>query len=339
MLLAIPKLRSSAGEGSAQGPRGGPGSGGPAAVTVDVAAPRPLVDGVTTTGTLLANEEVELVGETTGRVTQVLFREGAPVRAGQLLVKVNDAELRARRQSVRQRMQLAETSAGRYAALLAGGGVSQEEFDGIRNQVGVLRAEMEQIDAQIAQTEIRAPFSGTVGLGGVSVGGYLSPQTPVATLQQTDPIKLDFDVPERLGNQVRPGDAVVFRVEGSERAYRATVYALEPGIDPATRTLRARARGPNPNGQLLPGSFAQVELILQEIPDALLVPSSALVPSADRTIVYVVRGGKAEPRPVETGIRTDERVQIVSGVAPGDSVIATGTQAVRPGGAVRVDAS
>jgi membrane fusion protein (multidrug efflux system) len=115
------------------------------------------------------------------------------------------------------------------------------------------------------------------------------------------------------------------------------VYALEPGIDPGTRTLRARARAPNPNGQLLPGGFAQVELILQEIPDALLVPTTALVPSAQRTVVYVARGGRAEARPVETGVRTEDRIQIVSGLAAGDSVIATGTQGVRPNGPIRVE--
>ena len=337
LLLAIPKLRSSDAEAPPGGGRG-PGGGGPASVTVEVVSPRPLTDGVSTTGTLLPNEEVELVGETTGRITQVAFQEGSQVRAGQLLVKVNDAELRARRQSIQQRLQLAETNAKRYGALLAGGGISREEYDGIRNQVGVLRAELDQVNAQIAQTEIRAPFNGAVGLRSVSVGGYLSPQSPVATLQQTDPIKLDFDVPERLGNRVRIGDQVSFRVEGSEREYRATVYALEPGIDPTTRTLRARARGPNPNGQLLPGSFAQVELILQEIPNALLVPTTALVPSAERTVVYVARGGRAEARPVETGVRTADRIQIVSGLAAGDSVIATGTQGVRPNGPIRVQA-
>ncbi|CAN5716763.1 efflux RND transporter periplasmic adaptor subunit [soil metagenome] len=334
--LAAPKLISSAGDSPAPA---GP-SGAPAAVVVAtyVASPQPIADVVRTTGTLRANEEVELVAEATGRITQVLFSEGSRVRSGQLLVKINDADLRAQRQSILQRLQLAETGESRRAQLLQIGGVSQEEFDQIRNEVGVLRAEVARIDAQIARTEIRAPFSGTIGLRAVSPGSFLSSQTPVATLSQTDPVKLDFDVPERYAGRVRVGDAVTFRAEGAPGEFRATVYALEPGIASETRTLRVRARGPNPGGVLHPGAFAQVELVLQEIPDALLVPTTALMPSADRTLVYLVRDGKAEPRPVETGIRTADQVQILSGIAPGDSVITSGLQLLRPGAPVRTEA-
>jgi membrane fusion protein, multidrug efflux system len=226
----------------------------------------------------------------------------------------------------------------RRARLLAIGGVSQEEFDQIRNEVGVLRADVQRIDAQIARTEIRAPFSGTIGLRAVSPGSFLSPQSPVATLRQTDPVKLDFDVPERYAGRVAVGDVVVFRVQGSTAEYRATAYALEPGISAETRTLRVRARGANPGGALRPGSFAQVSLTLQRISDALMVPTTAIVSAQDRTLVYVIRDGKAEPRPVETGVRTADRVQLVSGVAPGDSVITAGVQSLRPGAPVRAEA-
>jgi membrane fusion protein, multidrug efflux system len=334
--LAAPKLISSASDAAA----GPAANGAPEAVVVAayVVSPQPVADVVETTGTLRANEEVELVAEATGRITRVLFDEGSEVRAGQLLVKINDADLQAQRQSAVQRLQLAQTGEARREQLLRIGGVSQEEYDQIRNEVGVLRAEIERIDAQIARTEIRAPFSGTIGLRAVSLGSYLSSQSPVATLRQVNPIKLDFDVPERYAGRVRVADAVSFRVPGSPGEYHASVYAVEPGIAAETRTLHARARGPNPGGQLRPGGFAQVSLILEEIPNALLVPTTAIATSIDRTIVFLIRDGKAEPRPVEIGIRTADRVQILSGLAPGDSVITTGLQLIRPGGPVRAEA-
>jgi membrane fusion protein, multidrug efflux system len=333
--IAAPKLIFSADDRPAAG---GPGRAPEAVVVVAyVPAPETVVDAVQTTGTLRANEEVELVGEASGRITQVLFNEGSVVRQGQLLVKINDADLRAQRQSVRQRLELAQTGESRRARLLEIGGVSQEEYDQIRNEVGVLRAEVDRIDAQIARTEIRAPFSGTIGLRAVSPGSFLSSQSPVATLSQTDPIKLDFDVPERFAGRVKAGDVVTFRVEGVSGEYRATVYALEPGIAAATRTLRVRARGPNPGGALRPGGFAQVNVVLQEVPGALMVPTTAIVPSADRSLLYVIREGRAEPRTVQLGVRTADRVQVVSGIAPGDSVISTGLQMLRPGAAVRVE--
>jgi membrane fusion protein, multidrug efflux system len=173
----------------------------------------------------------------------------------------------------------------------------------------------------------------------VSVGSYLSSQNPVATLSQTDPIKLDFDVPERFAGRVGVGDQVTFRMEGLSGDYRATVYALEPGIAAATRTLRVRARGPNPGRALRPGGFAQVALNLSEVSDALMIPSTAVMPSATQSSVYVVREGRVQPRPVELGVRTADRVQVVSGIAPGDSVVVRGIQMLRPGAAVRAEGS
>jgi membrane fusion protein, multidrug efflux system len=332
--LAAPKLISSAADAPAAG-----GSGGappPAIVAAHVVTPETVLDVVATTGTLRANEEVQLVGEASGRITQVLFDEGSVVRRNQLLVKINDEDLQAQRNSYLQRLQLAEMGESRRARLLEIGGVSQEEYDQIRNEVGVLRAEVQRIDAQITRTEIRAPFDGTIGLRAVSLGSFLSSQSQVATLRQIDPIKLDFDVPERHAGRVRVGDVVGFQVEGSPGEHRATVYALEPGISADTRTLRVRARGPNREGLLRPGGFAQVSVTLEEIADALMVPTTAIVSAQDRTMVFVIREGKAESRPVQTGVRTAGRVQIVSGIEAGDSVITTGLQMVRPGAAVEV---
>jgi membrane fusion protein, multidrug efflux system len=334
--LALPKLPSSAQDSPETTRRsGGNGAGSAIAVEVFVATEERVEEAVRTTGTLRANEEVELVAESSGRITELLFDEGTPVAQGELLVKINDAELQAQRRSALGRLQLAETGEARREELLRVGGVSQEEYDQIRNEVSVLRAELELIAAQIARTEIRAPFSGIIGLRAVSPGSYLSPQAAVATLRQTDPIKLEFDVPERFASLVSVGDRVTFITDGSDREYVAEIYAVEAGIDLSTRSLRLRARSANPDRRLRPGEFAQVRLTLAEVEGAVMVPSTALLSEGGRNAVFLAKGGRAEQRPVQIGLRTSDRVQVVSGIAPGDTVITRGLQLLRSGSAVR----
>lgn len=336
--LALPKLPSSAQDSPEAGVPGAGGGGAASsavAVEVFIATEERVAETVRTTGTLQANEEVELVAESSGRTTQVLFDEGSQVREGQLLVKINDAELQAQRQSALGRLQLAETGEARREELLRAGGVSQEEYDQIRNQVSVLRAELELIAAQIARTEIRAPFSGVIGLRSVSPGSYLSPQSPVATLRQTDPIKIEFDVPERFANRVMIGDPVTFITDASAAEYEAIVYAIEPSINLTTRSLRIRARSANPGRALRPGEFAQVRLTLEEVEGAVMVPSTALLSEGGRSAVFLSRDGRAEQRPVEIGVRTADRVQVISGIAAGDTVIVRGLQLLRSGIQVR----
>jgi membrane fusion protein, multidrug efflux system len=333
--LAIPKLPSSSRK-TPGGSGSGGGSGGAIAVEIEAALEERVAEEVRTTGSLRANEEVQLVAESSGRIVELRFEEGTRVEAGQTLVRINDAELQAQRQSVTGRLELAEQGEARRGELLRAGGVSQEEYDEIANQVNVLRAELELISAQIDRTVIRAPFAGTIGLRAVSPGGYLSPQAPVATLRQIDPIKLDFDVPERFANRVQLGGQVTFTTDASPREYTAEIYAVEPGIDLTTRSLRIRALAPNPGEALRPGEFAQVRLTLSELEGAVMIPSTALLSEGGRNAVFLYRDGHAEQRPVEVGVRTSERVQITAGIEAGDTVITRGTQLVRDGIAVQV---
>ncbi len=336
--LALPKLTTSAAD-PAGGPGGAPGGGGGGVAVETVrAVAESVTEQIRASGTIRANEEVQLVAEATGRITELLFEEGSRVREGDLLVKINDAELRAQRESVTRRLQLAETAEARRSELLRVGGVSQEEYDQILNQVSVLRAELDLISAQVNRTEIRAPFPGIIGLRHVSPGSYLSPQSPVATLRQVDPIKLEFDVPERFANRVTEGDEVVFTTDASFEEYSARIYAIEPGIDLTTRSLRIRARGSNPEGALRPGEFAQVRVILSAVEGAVMIPSTALRTEGGRNLVFVNRDGVAEQRSVEVGIRTAERVQIVNGLAPGEEVVTRGVQLLREGSPLRVTA-
>lgn len=336
--LAIPKIVSS---DESETSTGGPGRAGTDTLGVDihVVEPAMLTNRIRTTGTVRADETVDLVSEASGKLTQILFEEGRFVNQGDLLVKINDADLQAQRERALHRLRLAEQREKRQQRILEQGGISQEEYDLALTEVNVLRAEIQLIDAQIAKTEIRAPFSGIVGLRYVSEGSFISPQTRIATLQSLNPIKLDFSVPEKFGGLIEVGDEVLFRVEGRDEQYRGRIYAIEPRISQDTRTLVLRATSPNSNGTLLPGAFADVELILERVDGALSVPSIAVVPELEGKRVYVLSNGVATPRSVETGLRTDTSVQVVHGVAAGDSVITSGLQLIRPGMPVKANVS
>ena len=326
-------LTGRAGETAPAGPRG-PAAGIP--VEVAAAVTEPLEDTVVTTGELLASEEVRLRSEASGRVTGIFFEEGSRVASGRRLVKINDAELKAELERAKLQRDLAVTRNKRAEKLYAGGVLSEEGSDEAANRLSVLQAEVELIQARIAETEVRAPFSGVIGLREVSVGSYLTPGTPIAGLQRLDPVKIDFSVPEKYAPRLAAGDRIEFTVAGVQGSFQGDVYAVEPRIDPETRTVPVRARAANPDGLLVPGAFAKVRWILGRKNDALMVPSRALVPGLEETRVYVVEDGKAQPRAVETGVRTDTRVEILAGLEAGEQVIVGGLQLVQAGAAVSV---
>ena len=264
--------------------RGGSGEAIP--VEAVVVRSTPLEDKTYATGTLLAFEEVGLRPETSGRVVEVLFDEGRAVRKGDLLVKINDREYQAQL----RRKQLEETLAAdeerRKRGLFEINGISREEYDKAVNALRMVQAEREVIESQLAETEIRAPFDGVIGLRHVSVGSYVTPSTLVASLQSIDPIKVEFSVAEKYAGKLTPGREVSVQVGEDSERHRGRVYAVEAKIDPATRTLKARATIANPGGRLIPGAFSRVEITLEVLPDALVIPAGAVVPRINDEIVY-----------------------------------------------------
>lgn len=279
-----------------------------------VVTPRSLTEDVVLTGELRAAESVVIRAETSGRTLSIHFAEGHAIRRGQMMVKINDAELVAERKRAALHRDLAAQREKRLGALIAEGTISQDLYDEAKNEFSVLEAELELFDARIAETEVRAPFDGIVGLRAISVGSYLTPQTAITTLQALDPIKIDISAAERYAGRFSRGDRVSFTVAGIERRFEARVFAIEPRIDAETRTILVRAEAPNPDRSLLPGAFAKVNLILDTQDDALMVPSIALVPGVDSTTVFVVAGGRAETRQVTTGRRTQAEVEILDGL-------------------------
>jgi membrane fusion protein, multidrug efflux system len=296
-----------------------------------------IEDRIFSSGTIEANEVVELSTEASGIITDIHFEEGRDVEKGKLLVKINDSELQAQKQRAEYRLSLAEQREERQRRLLERGGISQDDYDATLNEVNVLRAEVRLIDAQIDRTEIRAPFSGIVGLKYVSVGSYITPATRIASLQSVEPIKIDFSIPERYLSRVSIGDQILFSVQGVDSTFSGEVYAIEPRIDTQTRTLQIRALSSNPENLLYPGAFATITLIMDEINNALMVPAIAVIPELNAQKIFVLKDGKVQEVRVQTGIRTSEKVQVVAGLERGDIVLTTGLLQVRPGMEVEIN--
>lgn len=294
-----------------------------------------LGDRLMTVGTVLANEEVEIRSESSGKVEKIFFKEGGRVQKGEALLKINDAELNAQLQRAQSRQAITEEQAERQRQLYAQKLASEQAYKNAENELNIAKAEVQLIQAQIDKTELRAPFAGTIGLRYVSEGSYISPTTRIATLQDYNVVKVDFTIPEKYAAAVKKGDKISFAVTGITKRFSGTVYALEPKVDPATRTLRLRASSPNPEGVLVPGAFANVEIVLQE-KQTLTIPSFALIPELKGHRVFLYKNGKAESQSVTIGGRTDERVEIAEGLQAGDTLITSGILQLRPSMAVKI---
>ncbi|OGV27679.1 MAG: hypothetical protein A3J84_06720 [Ignavibacteria bacterium RIFOXYA2_FULL_37_17] len=271
-----------------------------------------------------------------GKIINIYFKEGSSVKKGDLLVKINDAELQAQLAKAKYNLKLLEDREHRQRVLLEREAISQEDYDVSLNELNVVKADIELVKAQVAKTEIRAPFDGVIGLKNVSEGSFVNTETIIATLQDINPIKIDFSIPEKYSGSVKVGDQIRFKVVGKDETYTGKVYAIEPKIDPQTRTLKLRAVYSNAARSILPGSFADVELILHEIQGALMVPTYSIIPELKGQKVFLYRNGKAFPQNVEIGIRTDTRVQITNGLAENDTLITSGILQIRPNSPVTI---
>ncbi|WP_231464498.1 MULTISPECIES: efflux RND transporter periplasmic adaptor subunit [unclassified Pedobacter] len=327
--------KGGAASGAAKGGKDG-NSAPPMAVEGIVVKPTTFDSDLEVTGTIEANESVVLKSEVSGLVTGIYFTEGANVSKGAVLVKINDRDIQAQLQEALTKQKLSATNENRAKQLLEKGAISQEEYDTSLADLKSLQAQAQLIRAQQAKTIIRAPFSGRVGLRNISSGTYLTPSTVIANLVSTNPVKVTFSVPEKYARQIKMGGNISFTTDGSPTLNIGKIYAIEPGINAATRTLQIRALAQNNENKLLPGSFAKIKLALSTLQDAILVPNEAIIPVLKGKIVYVQKNGKAEEVAVEAGTRTDESIVITSGLKAGDTVLTTGSMSLKKGSAVKV---
>lgn len=294
-----------------------------------VVKPQNFNNNLVLSGSIEANEQIEIRSEVSGIVESINFIEGSNVNKGQLLFKVNDAELRAQLTQVTTKERLASENERRAKLLLQKEAISQEEYDVAKAEYASAKAQIQLIKAQIAKTAVTAPFSGKIGLRSISKGTYITPTVVVANLVNIGKLKITFSIPEKYSNQVKNNTALHFTVAGSTDIYSAKVYAIEPTVNITTRTLQVRAITDNKDGKLLPGTFANVELQLNVIKDAIVVPSQAVIPVQNGKKVFISYMGKAKEVNVETATRTDASLVVLSGLKAGDTLITTGVMALK----------
>lgn len=308
----------------------------PTTVTGIVIRPQTFDNNLSLTGSIEANEQVEIHSEVSGIVENIYFNEGAIVKKGQILFKVNDIELKAQLQQAVTKEGLAAENARRAKLLLEKEAISQEEHDISRADYKSAQAQTQLIRAQISKTAVKAPFSGKIGLRSISPGTYITPAIPVAKLVNTGKLKITFSIPEKYASQIKSGSAIDFSVSGSAKIYSAKIYAIEPEVEVATRTLQVRAIADNIDGNLFPGTFADIKMPLAIIKDAIVVPSEAIVPVQEGKKVYIANMGKAKEVIVEATTRTDASILILSGLKAGDTLITSGVMSLKNDAPIKI---
>jgi membrane fusion protein, multidrug efflux system len=276
-----------------------------------------------TVGTINANEQVEIVSEINRKITSIFLKEGASVAKGQLLFKLDDADIIARINKLIIEVKLAEANESREKVLLLKGGISQERYDEVSNLHQTLLAEIEVLKVDLAKTEIRAPFPGKIGLRNVSEGTLVNPALILANLVDISRVKIDFSIAERYAQDIHVGSTISFRTDYLNNNVTAMVEAIEPTVDVRTRTLLVRAVAANGDKKLVAGTSAKVTLTLGQSSKRLFVPTSALIPSIKGYIVFMKRNGIAQSMIIKTGARSRDYIQILEGLNVGDTLVLT----------------
>jgi membrane fusion protein (multidrug efflux system) len=268
--------------------------------------------------------------EVPGRVVDINLTEGGFTKKGTLLVKLFDGDLQAQLKKSQSQLQLEQQTENRQSELMKVNGISQLDLDQTILQINSIRADIEVLKVQINKTEVRAPFDGTIGLRNISIGAQVTTATALATIRDLRHLKLDFSVPGKYSNTIKPGFKVQFSVRNEDKKYDATVMATEQGIESDTRNLNLRAIVQSDVSSLTPGEFADVELRLSENKSALMVPTEAVIPQARSKQLILAKKGRASFVTIITGIRNASSVQILSGINPGDTVVTTGILFLKP---------
>ncbi|HRP02098.1 MAG TPA: efflux RND transporter periplasmic adaptor subunit [Candidatus Kapabacteria bacterium] len=295
-----------------------------------------LDDKIITTGTFLADESIQLKSEIAGKIQKINFTEGKNVAANQLLIKLKSDDIEAQITQAKEKLSLLEVTEKRQKKLLAKDGISQEEYDISLNEVLVQKAQLEYLKAMLDKTSIYAPFSGVAGLRYFSVGSFISTNDIISNLYKTDRLKLEFSVPQKYNSLVEVGKEVEFYLSTSPTPYKATIYAVDPGINTSTRTLVIRAYYQNNSNKIRPGSFADVNLNITSNSEKLMVPTQSIIPDIESEKVYVYQDGKAILQKVKTGLRTATEIEIIDGLNEGDIVITSGIIQLRPNTPVNI---
>jgi len=313
-----------------------PKSDGPVVVDVMVAYLQKIDNSIEANGTVIANENVDLHPEVSGRLTYLDIPEGKAVSRGTILARVNSADLEAQYQKSKVQLDLQQVTEQRLKKLLTVNGINQSDYDAALNAVNSTKADMDYTQTLIDKTIVRAPFDGTLGLRQVSPGAYVTPATILVTLQQLGRLKVDFTLPEAFSKLIKIGAQVDVEVDGSRQSKEtAIVVAVEPQVNSQTRNLSVRAL--LSDNDTHPGAFVKVYVGTHDSGKmGVMVPTNAIIPNDVNNQLVVVKGGVAKFVDITTGVRWANNVEITKGVDPGDTVVINGVLFARPGAPVAV---
>jgi len=335
---AEPALANAAKQDTKAPPKGGAPAGlGPSPVEVVDLKASVVQEDLQAVGALGSNESVMMRPEVPGRVASIGFRDGQPVKRGQVLVQLDAALNEAEVAQARAELDLAQSNLKRTADLASKNFVSGSAQETAASNVEVLAARLKLAEARLAKMRIQAPFDGVVGIRNISVGDYVKDGADLINIEDIGILKVDFRLPERYLQQMRAGQAVEVTADALPgNRYRGAIEAINPRVDANGRSIEVRARLSNSDGRLRPGMFARVRVIVGERTNALLVPEEAIVPLGDDFFVYTVVDGKANRIRVKLGVRRDAQVELLDGVKPGDKVVTAGMRVQRDGQPVRI---
>jgi membrane fusion protein (multidrug efflux system) len=326
------------GAGASRGGLGGTGGGQPPApVEVAKVAAEPMAQTITTVGSLRSDESVTIRPEVAGRIAAIGFREGQRVAKGDVLLRLDASVNQAEVQQARANLKLAQSKYERAVDLAKSNFISGQARDEAENNLRVAEAALALVEARFAKTEIRAPFSGVIGLRSVSVGDYVKEGADLVNLESIDLLKVDFRLPEVHMRQVQAGQVLQVSLDALPgKSFEGRVLAVNPLVDAAGRAIVVRAQVKNSDASLRPGMFARVRLVTADQSDALVIPEQALVPQGTEQFVFKVVDGKAVRAKVELGQRRTGKVEVRGGVAAGDTVVTAGQIRLRDGVPVAV---
>lgn len=318
---------------------GAPGGFAVQAVVVE-AKVQPVNETLSLVGSVAANEMIEIKSETDGTLEEILFTEGQPVKQGDLLIRLDESKFTAAVNEAEANFKLTETTYTRNKQLHGDKLVSQQEYDQAAAQYQASKASLDLKKRLMKDARIYAPFKGIMSSRMVSPGQVIARNTTLTWLIDLDPVKVELNVPERFVSQLRVGQKIDIAVAAYPgRTFSGEVFFIAPFVESATRTAQVKARIPNPNAELKPGMFANLNLTLKLKENAIVIPESSVMASGDRVIIYVLdQDDAAQIRPVKIGIRQAGVVEIINGLKPGERVVAEGIQKIRPGAKVKPSA-
>lgn len=310
-------------------------------VTTITAEPITWRPTINTIGTAHASRGVDLTVEAAGIVQEILFDSNEQVEAGQLLLRLDDAVQNADLEAAMTRLEQEELGLERTRELQTRGVATSVSLEGAQASYRSAQAQAARVSALLEQRRMKAPFTGTIGLPRVDVGQYVSPGTPVTTLQDIETMRVDFSLPELQLPHLFMGQGLSVRIEGRDEAFSGSITGIDPRVDASTRLVAVRGIIENPGGEVTPGQFVRVEIDLPEEDNVIAVPQTALITSLYGDFVYVVRHDpddeevlRARQVFVQPGRRSQDLIEIRTGIEPGDVVVSTGQNRLSNGSPV-----